>query len=140
MGLPVTNSFHRPCKKMALLGVIVVLILMGGGCEKKAAEHIHTFGKGKDVTEDLHHRLKAGMFDPSTDPFVCEIRGLVSKMPRAIVRISWDRGSFRVQADDLGKVVFYMDEEVVFSHVQIAPLKEFRLFSQFREFHHPPIR
>ena len=140
MDLPVTNSFRPPFKKIAFLAAIVVLVFIKGGCEKKTAEDSNVFGNGRDVTEDLHHRLKAGMFDPSTDPFVCEIISIRGKVPHGIVRISWDRGTFRVRSDDLGKVVMYMDEEAVFSHVQIAPRKGLELSVQFREFHHHPIR
>lgn len=136
----VTNSFHRPYKEMACLAAIVVLVFISEGCEKKVAEDGNAFGKRKDVTEDLHHRLKAGMFDPSTDPFVCEIISIRGQVSHGIVRISWDRGTFRVRADDLGKVVMYMDEESVFSHIQMAVYKRFALSTQFREFHDPPIR
>lgn len=149
-----TNLFRRPGKGLALLTSILVLIW--GGCEQKADDH-HAFGKVKDVTEDLYHRLKAGMFEPGTDPFVCEIVEIprvvsisnffrmkplmrLKKVPREIVRISWERGTFQVQADDLGRVVIYMDEEVLFSHVQIATLKALGLSVQFREVTQHPFR
>ena len=88
----------------------------------------------------MHHRLKAGMFDPGIDPFVCELSGRTGKVSRGVVRVSWDRGSFRVQTDDHGKVVIYMDEEVTFSHVQMVSLKGLRLTSQFNEFREHPVR
>lgn len=140
MVLRVINSFHHLYKKIIFLAGLVVLVFITGGCEKKAAEDIHAFGNKKDVTEDLHHRLKAGMFDPGIDPFVCEVSGKGGKVSHSIVRVSWDRGSFRVRSDDLGHVVIYMDEEAIFSHVQMAPLKGFILTSQFNEFRLHPIR
>lgn len=133
----VTNSFLLLFKKIIFLLVFIILIVCG--CERKTAD-VRAFGRVKDVTEDLYHRLKAGMFDPATDPFICAVRGSSRKVPYGIVRISWDRGTFRVRADDHGKVVIYMNEETVFSHVQMATLKEFRLTPQFSEFHQPPIR
>ena len=154
--ITVTNSFHRLGKRMALLTGIIALLWCG--CKNKP-EDIHAFGKVKDVTEDLYHRLKAGMFEPGTDPFVCQIVEIPNvsissistflrmkpslrrkKVPHQVARISWERGTFRVQTDDLGRVVIYMDEEVLFSHVQIATLKVLGLSVQFREVNQHPFR
>ena len=150
----VTYSFLHPCK--GLIFLVAFVILIGAGCEKKT-EDIHAFGKSKDVTEDLYHRLKAGMFDPGTDPFVCKVVEVphfssmsalfrrisiirVKKIPRQIIRVSWERGSFRVQSDDQARVVIYMDEETIFGHVQLSTLKGFGLSSGFREVVKHPYR
>ncbi|MEH0007930.1 MAG: hypothetical protein V6Z82_04330 [Flavobacteriales bacterium] len=124
-------------------------------CGKKAKD-IHDFGDTTDVTESVYHRLKAGMFDPATDPIVYktikllhfrDIRQLSGELPlgfkevpHEVVRISWDRGAFRVQSDDKGRVVIYMDAETLLSHVQISTLKEFNNMIEFREFLSKPFR
>ena len=149
-----TNSFFRRGKQLTLL--IGIIVLISAGCENKT-DDIRAFGKAKDITEDLHHRLKAGMFEPGVDPFICQILkvpfvasvrsvlGLKTRLrmqsaPHQVVRISWDRGTFRVKADDLAHIVIYMDDEVLFSHVQIATLKALVLSLQFRETHQFPVR
>lgn len=149
-----TNSFRHPGKALALL--IGIIALIWGGCGNKPKD-ISDFGKAKDVTEDIYHRLKAGMFEPSIDPLVCQIMAVPSvsninalrhtkpptklkRTPRKIARVSWERGSFRVQSDDLGRVVIYMDEETLFSHVQVATLDGLGIGLQFFEIVSQPIR
>ncbi len=148
--ITVTSSFRRLGRCLVAFTFLIVLIC--GGCEKKTVE-IHSFGQPKDVTEDLYHRLKSGMFEPGTDPFICQIVKIPrvksftdllhtrsEKVPHQIARVSWDRGIFRVYADDMARVVIYMDEETLFSHVQIAVPKELGLSIEFREFIEHPFR
>lgn len=151
------NSFHPLFKTMMLFAAIVLLILTESGCQRKTSEDISIFGRETDVTESVHHRLKAGIFDPATDPFVYQtvqipffvnlrafFRSQVAmrfkRVPYQIARISWDRGSFRVRSDDQGRVVIHMDEETLFSHVQIATLKKFGHSIEFREINQHPYR
>ena len=122
-----TNSFFHRCKWLSFFTLLIVFLL--GGCQK-SADRLDSFGKQKDLTEDLYHRLKAGMFKVGKEPVVCQIVETIDasslklkRIPRGITRISWERGTFRVQSDDLGRVVIYMDEETLFSHVQVATLK-----------------
>ena len=109
-------------------------------------------GHQTDVTEDLHHRIQAGVFEVGKEPLVClvekasienEKRRLLfqsRKSPRELVRFSWERGSFWVQADDHALVVIYMDQEAIFSHVQIATSDKFSLVRKIREKIRIPIR
>jgi hypothetical protein len=148
------KSFHRPVRTALLL--ITAIICFCFGCQSKV-DDIDAFGKTKDVTEDLHHRLKAGIFKPGIDPFVCQIlkptsifnfratfrlgpRLKFQAVPRQKVRLSWDRGAFHIESDDQARVVIYMDEESTFSHVQIAPRKGLGLGVQFREINKRPFR
>lgn len=142
------NSFHRPAKHFWIF--IVFLVMTYTGCADNT-DDINAFGKAKDVTEDLYHRIKAGMFEPGIDPYVCRVMGNVTmthfnsisrvryqKVRHSIVRISWERGAFRVKGDDMARVIIYMDEEALFSHVQVAAPKQFGLTVEFREYQvHP---
>lgn len=139
-----TNSFFRLCKRLAFFTIIVVFLL--GGCHK-STDIRDTFGKQKDLTEDLYHRLKAGMFKVGEEPIVCQIVETLEAsslklktVPHVITRISWERGTFRVQSDDLGRVVIYMDEETLFSHVQVATLKGLGINLLFFEDIERPVR
>jgi len=110
------------------------------------------WGKAQDVTEDLHHRLQAGLFEIGKDPFICELRPhsfgneklrLPFKQKTGAYKrahISWERGSFSVRADDHALVVVYLDAEMVFSHVQIATVKGLQVVRNFREIVQHPVR
>lgn len=102
------------------------------------------FGQHSDITEDLHHRLQAGLFIPGTDPVIAHVirrKNRIDKLrlafikrdaPHTYVRIYWEHGSFWVKSDDHAYVVMYMDWEATLSHVQLTTLKGFgshRVFS-----------
>lgn len=151
----VTNRFSRQSKRIGLL-VKIWVVLLGvialtlGGCQRKPSETARLWGEAKDVTENLHHRLKAGIFEIGKDAFICELAPDSSwtlRMPfkqrtgaYKMARITWERGSFWVQTDDHALIVIYLDEETVFGHIQVAPAKGFFTIFQFREFLKTPIR
>ena len=162
MGVPlvmdtitVTNLFFhrskplsRTVKKLVILLNIILFAILG--CQGPAADSERDFGKAADVTEDLYHRLQAGLFEIGKEPFICEF---VTNSPRKfefpfsrrkgayqMSRISWDRGSFWVQTDDHALIVVYFDDETTLGHIQIAPSKGFQIVRQFREFIQRPVR
>ena len=142
-----TNSFRHLGKWLVLL---IGIMIIGSGCHSPT--EVPTFGKEKDITEDLYHRLKAGIFEPDREPVICQIwetpslidtiiyKLKMKKLPQKIVRISWERGTFHVQSDDLNRVVIYMDEETLFSHVQASTIKGLNLGLRFFEIIEHPIR
>ena len=162
MGVPpvmdmitVTNLFFRQSKPLGqimkklviLLNIILFAIV---GCQGPTADSERDFGKAADVTEDLYHRLQAGLFEIGKEPFICEF---VTDSPRKfefpfrsrngadqMARISWERGSFWIQTDDHALIVIYLDYETTLGHVQIAPSKGFQIVRQFREFIQRPVR
>ena len=115
----------------ALAGFLQIAAVLMGGCQNTRSD-IPTFRAPIDVTEDLHHRLKAGLFQPEKDPVICHIkkkRNIYTKLrlpfyteeaPHTMVRIHWERGSFWVYSNDRAHLIFYMDAEVTFSHVQVS--------------------
>ena len=139
MDLIGSNAFLQQKYKVVMF--LMVFIPLLGACHTEV-DDIDDFGKTTDVTESVHHRFKAGMFDPVIDPFICEIiePKTIREVPHQLTRISWDRGAFWVQADDKGSVVIYMDEEALFSHVQIATVKNLERAVIFREHLIRPIR
>ena len=168
MGVPpvmdktiVTNLFFHQNKRLGfvlteLTVLLCVISLSLGGCEKISPDTEVVWGKSEDVTEDLYHRLQAGIFELDKDPYVCEIvidfekRTTLSQkfgLPfkhRAgadkMTHISWERGSFWVKSDDHALVVFYLDAEAAYSHIQVAPIKGFQLVRQFSEHIRHPVR
>ena len=144
-------SLHRS-NKLGLLITLTLFIFISHGCQKPASDVDPPLGKVNDVTEDLYHRLNAGLFKVGFDPLIFhvvknpnlyQILGLPfynENATNTMVRLSWDRGSFWVKTDDHGLVVVYMDEETIFSHVQIATLEGFSSARQFTEFPEHPIR
>ena len=161
MGVPLvtaqttfTNLFSHPNKRLGALLINRCIVLLGiiiftlGGCQRNPSERV--WGQTKDVTEYLHHRLQAGIFELDKDPFIYELipdSSRTLRMPfkrktgaHETARISWERGSFWVQTDNHALIVVYLDEETVFSHIQVAPVKGFQTIIQFREFPKPPIR
>lgn len=80
---------------------------------------------GIDVTDDLHHRMRAGLFRPDREPLVVSLltaAGETEGTPGAQLRITTELGSMRVRNDESGHVVLYMNGETVSSHLRITPL------------------
>lgn len=148
--------FHqnkRHVLRLTFFAVMLNLIFCcWSGCEKSTSETVVVWGKVHDVTEDLHHRLQAGLFEIGKDPLICEIidsprSGNISRLAlkkkagaRKIARISWEGGSFWVKSDDHALIVTYLDAEAALSHIQIATSKGFQVTLQFREIIEHPIR
>ena len=148
----VTNQFSRQGSWIRNLMALALIVLIVSGCQKPTSDSEDSLRKPHDVTEDLYHRLKAGIFEPGKDPMVFRLvkqPNLYQRLklpfyseeaPRKMVRIFWDRGAFWVRSDDHALVVVYMDEEAIFSHVQVASLKEFSVDRRFAESRRHPVR
>lgn len=151
----VMNLFSHQNKPFALLVIgcillLSVIALSVGGCQRNNAGTAMTWGKTKDVTEDLYHRLRAGIFEIGKDPLICELipqrvwrLGIPFKHrtgSNETLRITWERGSFWVQSDDHALVVVYLDEETVFNHIEVTPTAGFHTLFQFRESVEVPVR
>ena len=148
-----SRQSHRTGNLIALTLAIVVLITASlmYGCQNTTSVP-RNLGKVIDTTEDLHHRLKSGIFVPETDPVLFYLKKRNPKkylrlLPfyneretHIMARLSWAHGSFWVQANELELVVIYMDREAIFSHVQITASDEFRILRRFLEKVPHPIR
>ena len=151
MDLLATNSFRLPCKEVMFFLAFVILI--GNGCQHSQSDTTSpVFGQHNDITEDLHHRLRAGLFEVGKDPVIAHIikkPNVYSSLglpfyselaPYTMVRVSWERGSFWVKSDDHALVVIYMDMEATYSHVHLSTLDGFRSYRGFRQTIKHPIR
>ena len=148
----VINSFFRQSNQLGKLTALALVVLILSGCQNPMSDAPVKLGYEFDVTEDLYHHLKAGLFEPEKDPMICRVikkPNLYEKLklpfysknaPHKMVRVSWERGSFWVESDDHALVVIYMDPEATFSHVQIATLEGFSLARIFREKNEVPVR
>ena len=144
--------FHQSnrFRSMALASVILVQIalFLMSSCQPPES----TLGAETDITEDLYHRLKAGLFEPGRHPVICRILKnshplhklripfYSEEAPHEMVRFSWERGSFWVKSNDRALVVIYMDVEATYSHVQMATLERFNNSREFRKRYEHPIR
>ena len=96
--------------------LICIIVLNLGACREP------TVGEGyiRDITDDLYHRLRAGIFEPENEP--CVVRMVLPSgrvTPGALLRVSWEHGSFRVKSNQDALVVMYMDTEAILNHVRI---------------------
>ena len=126
---------------IALVICVQIIVILMSGCQNST---LYTWGEELDITEDLYHRIKAGLFEVGEEPVVCHIvryPNLYTRLrlpfysesaPHTMVRVSWERGSFLVKSDDQALVVIYMDSEVIFSHVHIATPEGFSNDREFR--------
>lgn len=147
--ITVTNRFIHRVNGVSVVFVFVVLLCVGCQNPPDAPQN---FGKEKDLTEDLYHRLKSGIFEVGKDPVVCRLienqgviemgKGIfrIKKVPSKVVRVSWERGSFRVRSDDNGSVIIHMDNEAIYSHVHVFPPSGVGLGLRFYEHIEHPIR
>ena len=150
-----TNLFSRQSKQLGLfikgwVLLLIIIILTLSGCQRNPSDTESIWGESKDITETLHHRLQAGIFEIGKDAVICELIPehswslRIPFKPRTganeTARISWERGSFWVQTDDHALIVIYLDEETILSHIQVTPMKGCRTLFQFREFINTPVR
>lgn len=147
-------SHRHPLGKLMIFSSIIltqIIVSFISGCQTSTSIP-PIFGQTSDLTEDLHHRLKAGLFEPEKDPVIAQIhksKNLFHKIdipfysnsaPDTMVRLSWERGSFWVKSDDHAYVIIYMDMEATLSHVQLATLEGFGNIREFRDRYDRPIR
>ncbi len=149
----VTKCFSHQGNRLGLMALaLIFLIEIAVGCQRPMDADPSALSRKTDITEDLYHRLKAGLFIAGKNPVILQIvkhPNLFHRLqlpfysiraPREMARISWDRGSFWVAADDHALVVIYMDVEATYSHVQIETLEKFDNSRQFRREYEHPIR
>lgn len=146
--ITVMNRFIHRVSGVSLMCLFAVFL--SAGCQH-TPDVPQGFGKEKDLTEDLYHRLKSGIFEVGKDPVVCRLienqgvidlgKGLfrLKKVPGKVVRVSWERGSFRVRSNDHGSVVIHMDAEAIYSHVHVSPPSGIGLGLRFFEHIEHPI-
>lgn len=98
-------------------------------------------GTAHDITEDLHHRLSAGMFEPIKDPFFIRISSGKKDQPvvGSYVYFSWERGNFQVKVDEGSAVVMYMDTEAIFSHINFFADKRYSVHTLYSEYRRRPV-
>ena len=130
----------------------VILVLLMSGCQPPEIGPTPTLSIKTDITEDLYHRLKAGLFIAGKDPMIFRIekdshffQGLKipfyrGEAPYKMMRVSWERGSFWVKPDNLELVVIYLDPEATYSHVQVTTLRGYTNAREFRGKYEHPIR
>lgn len=137
---------------LALILTVQITLLIQSGCQTPTPHTPRALGPGIDITENIYHRLKAGLFEIKKDPVILRVVKKpaqdtkffhpldLKKAPHTMVRVSWELGSFFVKSDNRALVVIYLNNEAALSHIQVAPLEGFNLNQHFREKVQPPIQ
>jgi len=119
--------------------VFCVLVLILSACRESERSYSY------DITEDLHHRLISGIFEPGKDPFILHLRsGRDRKRTRPLagvfMRFSSVNGSFWVKTDEQALIVLYMDKEATFSHIHFFVDSRHHTITLYPEFPTRPVR
>jgi len=98
-----------------------------------------------DLTDDLYHRIKAGLFQPTREPLVLRLTragedGREVPARGEYAMFSRDEGSFGVRSDDHGAIVVHMDMEAALSHLSVNTPRDRGLVREFHEDPRHPIR
>lgn len=80
-----------------------------------------------DITEDLHHRLLAGIFDVTTESYIIECPFRNNEIPilrdfdkRDYIDFNWEKGGFSVQMNKDSQVIVYLNHDTVYGHIKIT--------------------
>ncbi len=109
-----------------ILGLpIAIVAALRGGEPKTTQATEHTW---LDLTDDLYHRIKAGLFVPECEPLLCGVEQRHDSARETgegilgFLEIEWEEWRFAVAADEISEsVVLYMSPEIVFGHIRIRP-------------------
>ena len=127
------NSHCANATAKGALVVFCMLLLIFSGCSELELDG------GHDITEDLHHRLIAGIFEPGKDPFIIHVRSGQHKtnysVPGSFVHFSSENGNFWVKSDEKASVILYMDTEATFSHIHFSVDRRYQVYTIYLE--HP---
>jgi len=111
-------------KKTAAILLLFGLSLATGCHPGRSGREFQRFNGSLDLTNDLHHRIKAGLLQPDKEPVTLVLMGggndPEKPAPNCFVRFTWEGGTFWVKGDDLGRVNVYCDGAAIFGHIQIA--------------------
>jgi len=125
--------FHQNNRLTAAL--LCLLAALTSSCHREIV-----FGKEKDLTEDLHHRLIARLWRPNEDPMILVAYRAEEPMRDIPIRLTWEQGRFSVWPGDNGLVVFYMDDEASYGHLIAQCEEPYSIAVQFRSVYGHPIR
>jgi len=128
------KPFFHQNNRMAV-ALLCILAALTSSCHREIV-----FGKDKDITEDLHHRLIARLWRPNEDPMILLAYRDEEPVRHIPIRLTWEQGTFSVWPDDHGLVVFYMDEEVTYGHHLAQCQEGYSAALQFRSAYGHPIR
>lgn len=107
-----------------------------GSLPTQRTDTLEDDARALDLTDDLYHRIKAGLFVPGREPLVLRAHRasgarLGDPAPGEYLTFQREGGSFGVRADRRGAVVVHMDRESALSHLVVTtqpgcdPVREF---------------
>ncbi len=120
---------------------LAILCLSLLACQQSNNQPLESTGMITDITEDFHHRMKAGALDLRKEPVVVSVvkntrAGLVD-IPDAYVRVYWELGSFWVKSNDNCLVVMHWNQDVAYGHVKVVASTQGD--ATRRHFRHDPV-
>ena len=77
-----------------------------------------------DLTEDLHHRILSGMFEPDSEPVLIQLHAQesdTSPQPAGGQRLDLNHpcGTLGIDANEAGLIVLHLDIEALCSHIVV---------------------
>lgn len=98
-----------------------------------------------DLTDDLYHRLKAGLFVPQCEPLLLRTSQLGGPSegqpaPGEYLTFAREGGTFAVRSDRRGAVVAHLDREAALSHMTVTTRPDCGLAREFEERPRHPLR
>lgn len=142
MGMRAENSSIRRADRApsALAAAALMCVLGASASDSSRSDESEVL----DLTDDLYHRIKAGLFSPASEPLVLRLRkmepSLGAPVPDEYVTFTRDEGSFAVRTDERGAVVVHLDVEAALSHLKVSAGPEYGIVREFEEDPRHPIR
>jgi hypothetical protein len=141
---------RRSIRRASLLVVCALVASVGSAPRGRldgAEERDGAFGHPLDLTDDLYHRLKAGLFVPECEPLVIRASSHPEEdeEPRSVAheyyRFEWHLGRFDVRTSETGVIVLHADREALLSHLRIwSPALHHSMAREFLHYPAHPIR
>jgi len=136
----VESSWIRRVRTRTWCALVAAAVCVAAGARVRGDTH-----EALDLTDDLYHRIKAGLFVPACEPLVLRVTRAGTARegdpaPGEYLTFARDSGSFAVKTDARGNVVVHMDLEAALSHIRVITLPERGLVREFDESPHHPIR
>lgn len=99
-----------------LASTLLTSIVLLCACRRGQPDYVDAI----DVTSDLYHRARAGLFRVDREPLVLHVLSAAEPLEPPYFQLRSDMGALSVLGDQRGQLVVYMDAQMFFSHVQIA--------------------
>lgn len=137
----------RRASLLLALGLAVAGAVPALGRLRATEERDGVFRHPLDLTDDLYHRIKAGLFVPECEPLVIRASSHPEEgeEPHSVAheyfRFEWHLGRFDVRTSATGIIALHADREALLSHLRIwSPRLHHDMAREFLHYPSHPIR